>query len=112
MKKRIASLLLAALLGTTILSAHNGHEKKSVSNPVKHTIQNLVHLPEQFKQLGFDEKVKVLFTVNSLGQVENVLCICANAELKTSVENQFQCMRFEESKENTLYTINISFKVL
>jgi hypothetical protein len=113
MKNKIASFLAALLIGgTALLSAGNGKVKKiTTPHPAKH-IQNLVQLPEQFKQIGFEEKVKVLFTVDKTGRVENVLCVCANAELKNSVEMQFRQMQFQQTKTNTLYTIHINFKVL
>lgn len=115
MKKKIATLMATLLLGGSLLTLQAGNDKDASatrSNNTSSTIQNFVQLPEQFRRQGFEEKVKVLFTVNAEGEVENVLCVCPHPDLKAAVEMQFKRLQFGETKINTLYTVNINFKVI
>lgn len=74
-------------------------------------IKTMIQVPAEFRQQGFNENVKVLFLVDKTGKVSQVLAVCANPELKKSVEYQFQQLNFTQFTEKTLYSVNINFKV-
>ena len=117
MKTKIKTLSVAILLSLSVLSAQ-ASLRSSIpikefpsSQKVSAEIKNVIHLPEEFFTLGFHEKVKVLFLVTANGSIENVLCVTANPQLKSSIETQFTKMNFSSLKEKTLYSININFTV-
>jgi hypothetical protein len=113
MKKKLTTLLAILMTGTIVLTSSANNTPSPKLNPTTiYSKVKTVQLPEQLKKEGFDKKVKVLFTVDQSGKVQDVLCISEQAELKSSVEKQFMNLNFPEMNENTLYSICINFKVL
>jgi hypothetical protein len=109
-KSLIAALMITGSVAT--LNANGSAPAKKIVSPAGLQIQSMIRIPQQFIMQGFNENVKVLFLVDKAGAVEQVLCICADPLLKNSVESQFTKLNFHQFKSNTLYTININFKVL
>ncbi|MBC7862441.1 MAG: hypothetical protein IAF38_05655 [Bacteroidia bacterium] len=112
--KIIKSLIAALMITGSVasLTANGSLPDKKMMNPAGLQIQNMIRIPQQFITQGFEKNVKVLFIVDKAGSVEQVLCICPDPLLKNSVESQFSKLNFTQFKSNTLYTININFKVI
>jgi len=114
MKKaqKIKTLTLAALLslGSLALSAAGVPKEKNEVGGVRQKIQHAVSLPEELKNPGFNQKVKVSFILNKEGNVEVVAANTANPKLKQSLESQFKQICFTGLAAGT-YNVEINFFV-
>jgi outer membrane biosynthesis protein TonB len=105
---KIGFLGIIALLSTLSTSAKTGNGIET-SAPAK--IKKSISLPKELKEQKINERVKVIFTVNELGKVSEVVAVTTNAELRKSLENQFKNLSFEGFKANVANTIMLNFKV-
>jgi hypothetical protein len=110
--KTILTALLFVAGAATVSAKEKPDEVIASKGSANHQIKNMMQLPGEFLKEGFNETVKVFFLVNNTGEVNQVLAVCTNPELKKSVEAQFSKLSFGQFKENTLYSVNINFKVI
>ncbi len=108
LKNQITFAALLMLLSTTALSAKT---ETGASTLPAVNIRERIQLPESLKKSGFNEKVKVVFTVNEQGNVNHAIAATTNPELKKNIEKQFLALTLNGLKANVANSIVISFIV-
>jgi hypothetical protein len=106
MLKKI-TLIIAAV--TLCISTYAGNDKK-----ISSVIQRDLKVPAELKTTKLNEKVNVQFRLNSDGKAVVMDVQTANPELKNYIMNQFPKLNFNsvDEKKETVYFIDINFKVL
>ncbi|MFL5754327.1 MAG: hypothetical protein ACJ76F_13030 [Bacteroidia bacterium] len=106
LKRKIALVALAAFMSTGIMTA-----AIPAGADAGKTISSKITLPESLKKSGYSEKVRVIFTVNESGEVNHVVAVTLNNELKSAIEKQFSALCFSELKANAANSVVLNFKV-
>lgn len=107
---KLKTLTLAALLTFGFLTGTAGNPNKADTGLVRQKIQHGVSLPEELKQPGFNQKVKVSFVLDKSGNVKEVAASTADKALKKTLESQFKQMVLNELQAGT-YNVEINFNV-
>ena len=109
--KSLKTLALAALLSCGFLSLSAAGTPKSASaNAVRQKIQHAVSLPQELKTPGYSQKVKVSFSLDAAGKIQEVGASAKNAVLKQAIENQFKQIVLSELQAGT-YSVELNFNV-
>lgn len=109
MKKVIKTTALALLLSLGFLSASAAGTPKT-GNAVGARIKQNLSIPEELKNPGFSQEVKVSFKLNAQGGVEQVIANTGNTLLKSKIEKQFGQIAFPELQAG-VYSVVINFNV-
>lgn len=112
LKNLIAALSLTLFAGSLAANNPSSTGRLTGESSTSSLIKNMIQIPAEYRQQGFNETVKVHFLVDKSGKVSQVLAVCADPVLKKSVEQQFQQLNFAQFSEKTLYSVNINFKVI
>lgn len=110
MKTLIKSMVLAALIGASV-TAKAGIEPENSGAEAKSMLQKKINLPEELKVQGFTETVKVIFTVDQSGCVNEVVAVTTNPILKKSIEAQMKSISFNALEPNKTNTAQLKFRV-
>jgi hypothetical protein len=110
--KKLKILALAAFfsLGFISLNATVLPKESKSAGPVTEKIRHTLSLPQELKNPGSTQKVKVSFVIAENGTVESVAANTKNIALKQNVENQFRQLTFPELKAG-LYNVQVIFNV-
>jgi hypothetical protein len=83
------------------------------SLPLKSILCRKLHIPEELKIVGFNEKVKVVFMINETKHIQVLEIVTTNEKLKRSVKAQLEKIHFPFAEIfNEKYTFELNFKVL
>ncbi len=107
---KMKTIVLATLFSLGFLTVSAAGTPKNETNTVREKIQRAVSLPEQLKNPGFSQKVKVSFILDAGGCVQAVAANTTNLVLKQKLENQFKTIALPELKAGT-YNVEINFNV-
>jgi hypothetical protein len=109
MKKTMKTTVLALLLSLGFLSASAAGAPKTGS-AVGAKIKQTLSIPEELKNPGFSQEVKVSFKLNAKGGVEQVIASTGNQLLKSKIEKQLSQIAFPELQAG-VYNVVINFNV-
>jgi hypothetical protein len=109
MKTKLKLTLTLIVLLIAGLSIH----ANSKTLPLKTILCRKLHLPEELKIPGLNERVKVVFMINESKHIEVVEIVTPNEKLKKSVKTQLEKIYFPFAEIfNEKYTVELNFKVL
>lgn len=105
--KKIFLITFLALVSMTISYAGNG-------TGINKTISKQLKVPQQLKNNKLNENVNVQFKINNNGKIILLEVNTSNKELKKYVESEFPKLdlKNEVTKAETIYFIDLNFKVL
>jgi outer membrane biosynthesis protein TonB len=106
----LKTLTLAALMSLGLAASAASVTPTTGNNNVAQKIKNSIRLPEELKNSGFTQKVKVSFVMNANGKVADVAANTKNLLLKQNVEEQFKQLTFPELSAGT-YNLELDFIV-
>ncbi len=110
---KVKTLFLAGLLSLgflTATAAAGTPKGETTASTVRQKITRAVSLPEELKNPGFAQKVKVAFELDTKGNVQAVVANTPNAVLKQNLESQFKKIALPELKAGA-YNVEINFNV-
>lgn len=107
---------IVALAGFIFLAGQSLNANSYTGTPslkdVSKTISTNLHFPAELKKAGAEEKVSVVFTVDSTGQVNLAIAGTDNTILKQSIEQQFSKLTLAGLKPNNAYSVILNFKIM
>jgi hypothetical protein len=105
--KKVFLITFLALVSMTISYAGNG-------TGINKTISKQLKVPQQLKNKKLNENVNVQFKINNNGTIILLDVNTSNKELKKYVEAEFPKLdlKNESTKVETIYFIDLNFKVL
>ena len=107
LKTKIALLALIAGMSTAMMAAPSSNAGADAGKP----ISSKITLPENMKKSGYNQKVRVIFTVNESGEVIHTVAVTNDTELRAAIEKQFSALCFTEFKANVANSVVLNFKV-
>jgi hypothetical protein len=108
LKNKIALMSLFLGLGSLAIATNGTNDPSTFASK---TIKSKIILPDNLKKAGFHEKVKMIFTVNDKCEVNHVIAVTNNPELKASLEKQFIGLSFDGFKTNGANSVVLNFNV-
>ncbi len=109
--KTLKTFTLAAILSLGFLSlSAAGTPKSESANSARQKIQHAVSLPQELKNPGYAQKVKVSFVLDATGKIQEVGANTNNPALKRAIEKQFKQIVLSELQAGA-YNVELNFNV-